>query len=218
MSSLSCRKILVMDGPTIITQIDTWVLRNKTQSQSFWNNGDYESVVGYNVVLLYDILARFGVSSECQTIRPLFPPLFSLLKELIESLQNEPTFFYPKQLYNSIKVPHQVDLSEKEIFEKFLKFSLSFQKLRLDQRRNKLGDFYPKVDDRFEYISTEFNRSTSFSLYQDHIDDIRNVELQIFSNWHQPIVSFQVISILLPAILLFLIFFFCNPNLMPFFL
>jgi hypothetical protein len=60
--SLSQKRILAtwpLDAPTIVTKIDTWVKRKKSKQQILFQYGDKESILKWNLALLFYVRQQF---------------------------------------------------------------------------------------------------------------------------------------------------------------
>ena len=48
-----------LDAPTIVTKIDTWVKRKKSLQQILFQHGDKESILKWNLALLFYVKQQF---------------------------------------------------------------------------------------------------------------------------------------------------------------
>jgi hypothetical protein len=113
----------IFTAPEILTKLDTWVKRKQSLLQPIFRRGDVESILKWNLCVLYQLLVNVGSDTLLRNIRIAIQ---KIVQDLLRELENLPENYFCSHLWSSMNWS-SVPTQDQQYIKNFLSVSLVFQ-------------------------------------------------------------------------------------------
>jgi len=166
-----------LDGPTILTKVDTWIKRKRSYQQILFRRGDYESIIKWNMILVQEVVTNYLQNMQFPDVKQAIFLLQQILKSCLES----------SPISRCSLLLDSFDLSsfpevERIALKSLITSASLFQKLKLENDAIGFLKGEPFLASEFENLLYVFGQAKRSSpLLSQVSQELRSAEMKLFS-------------------------------------